>query len=250
MFYLYFFLTEFEHTTPNSQENACHCCKTPFTNAAPGRRCYYYGKLYCSRCHVMDRAHIPAKILKSFDMHLYPICRRAQSILQLNFCHPVFDIQNDNEKLYSIVSILADIRIIRLQFQHIYAYLSTCKRIEHEYKETFLHEFFARDYLYQSVHLYSLSDLLSLKKVLQSLQQASQRAKEHIYTCPICREKGFTCEVCKNRHEILYPFDETKSIGKCSECSNIYHKQCWLNIEQDCPKCYRLVQRRKEQIRT
>lgn len=195
----------------------------------------------------MDQAYIPAKIVKSFDMHSYPVCRRARSILQLNFYHPVFDIQNDNDELYSIVPILTEIKNIRLQFQHIYAYLSTCKRIEKEFKEKFLQEFFARDYLYQSVHLYSLNDLLSLKKVCQSLQQASQRAKQHIYTCPICREKGFTCEICKNRHEILYPFNETKLIGECSQCSNIYHKQCWLNIEKDCPKCYRLVQRRREQ---
>ena len=48
----------------------------------------------------MDLAHIPAKIIKSFDMHLYPVCRRAKTILQSNLFQPIFDIQHDNENLY------------------------------------------------------------------------------------------------------------------------------------------------------
>lgn len=195
----------------------------------------------------MDQAYIPAKIIKSFDMRLYPVCRRAKYILQLNIHQPIFDIPIDNENLYMLVPILSEIKILRLQFQHFYAYLSTCKRIENDLTEKFFKEFYARDYLYQSVHLYSVNDLLSLKKILQTLQQASQRAKQHIYQCPICREKGFTCEICKKRNDILYPFDESKIIGQCQTCSNLYHKQCWDNIEHDCPKCYRLIQRRHEQ---
>lgn len=179
-------------------------------------------------------------------MRLYPVCRRAKSVLQLNFHQPIFDIQNDNENLYVTVPILSEIKTLRLQFQHFYAYLSTCTRIGKDLNEMFFNEFYARDYLYQSVHLYSISDLLSLKKILQTLNNASIRAKQHIYQCPICREKGFNCEICKKRSDILYPFDDSKIIGQCDECSNIYHKRCWDNIEHDCPKCYRIIQRRHE----
>jgi hypothetical protein len=195
----------------------------------------------------MDLAYIPAKIIKSFDMRLYPVCRRAKSILQLNCYQPIFDIQNDNENLYILNPILSEIKNLRLQFQHFYAYLSTCTRIAQDLNDTFLKEFYARDYLYQSVHLYSINDLLSLKKVLQTLNNASIRARQHIYQCITCREKGFTCEICKNRTDVLYPFNETKLIGQCNRCSNVYHKQCWDNIEHDCPKCYRLIQRKHEQ---
>lgn len=180
-------------------------------------------------------------------MRLYPVCRRAKSILQLNFYQPMFDIQNDNPNLYTLVPILSEIKAIRLQFQHYYAFLSTCSRIEKELNEKFFKEFYARDYLYQSVHLYSLDDLLSLKQVLHILTTAGIRAKQHIKQCAICREKGFTCEICKNRKDILYPFDDMKKIGRCDRCSNIYHRQCWDNIDQDCPKCYRLIQRKSEQ---
>jgi len=195
----------------------------------------------------MEQAHIPAKIIKSFDMRLYPVCRRAKSILQLNFYQPIFDIQNDNENLYIIVPILSEIKSLRLQFQHYYAYLSTCTRIEKDLNEKFFKEFYARDYLYQSVHLYSIKDLLSLKEILHILNNASIQAKQHIYQCEVCKGKGFTCEICKKRKDILYPFDETKSIGQCEQCSNIYHKKCWDNIDHDCPKCYRLIQRKHEQ---
>ncbi|CAF2866818.1 unnamed protein product [Rotaria sp. Silwood2] len=240
---------EFQYTTSNSQNNLCDCCNKSFTSVSnvPARRCYYYGKLYCSRCHIMDYTYIPAKIIKSFDMHLYPVCRRAKSILQSNFYQPFFDIQNDNENLYILQPILSDIKASRIQFQNFYAYLSTCTRIENELNEKFLKEFYARDYLYQSIHLYSLNDLLSLKKILQILNTASIRARQHIYKCIICREKGFTCEICKNRKDILYPFNDIKTIGQCTHCSNIYHRQCWDNIEHDCPKCYRLIQRKHEQ---
>ncbi|CAF0720914.1 unnamed protein product [Rotaria sp. Silwood1] len=243
------YFREFQYTTSHSQNNVCDCCNKLFASVSnlPPRRCYYYGKLYCPRCHLMDYAYIPAKIIKSFDMHLYPVCRRAKSILQSNFYQPIFDIQNDNENLYVLQPILSDIRSSRIQFQHYYAYLSTCTRIENELNEKFLKEFYARDYLYQSIHLYSLNDLLSLKKILQILNIASIRAKQHIYQCMICREKGFICEICKNRKDILYPFDDIKTIGRCNNCSNIYHRKCWDNIDHDCPKCYRLIQRKHEQ---
>lgn len=178
-------------------------------------------------------------------MRLHPVCRRAKLILQLSIHQPLIDIPADNDHLYIRAPILTEIKIFRLQFQHFYAYLSTCTRLGADFHEKFFKQFYARDYLYQSVHLYSISDFLSLKKVLQMLQQTSLRAKEHIHCCPICREKGFTCEVCKKRQDILYPFDDSKTIAQCSACSNIYHKRCWENIDGDCPKCYRLIQRRK-----
>ena len=188
-------------------------------------------------------------MIQSLDMHLYPVCRRAKLILQLNCHQPQIDIPQDNDHLYVLSPILNEIKTLRVQFQHYYAYLSTCTRLGSDFYETFFKQFYARDYLYQSVHLYSLNDFLSLKKILQILQQTSQRAKEHIYHCPICREKGFTCEICKKRRDILYPFDDIKTIGQCPTCSNIYHKKCWLSIEGDCPKCYRLIQRRHEQFK-
>ncbi|CAF0816055.1 unnamed protein product [Adineta ricciae] len=239
------YIKEFPHTTSASQNYACACCNELFSSISnsPPRRCYYYGKLYCSRCHIAEYACIPAKLIKTSDTRLYPVCRRAKSILQLNIYQPVFDVQHDNESLYTSVSLLADVKSIRVQFHHYYAYLSTCPRIENEFQEKFFKEFYARDYLYQSVHLYSVDDLLSLKKILHILTNASIKARQHINHCEICREKGFTCEICKNRADILYPFDDTKSIGRCDRCSNLYHRQCWQNIDHDCPKCYRLVQR-------
>lgn len=180
-------------------------------------------------------------------MHPYPVCRRAKSILQSNFYQPVFDIQNDNEKLYIIQPLLSEVKVLRTQFQNFYAYLSTCTRIENDLNEKFLKEFYAKDYLYQSIHLYSLHDLLTLRKILQFLQTAIERAKKHVYKCVICREKGFMCEICKNRKDILYPFFSAQRIGRCDHCQNIYHRKCWENIDHDCPKCYRIIQRKQEQ---
>jgi len=192
----------------------------------------------------MDEAYIPAKIIKSFDLRPYPVCRRAKSILQPSFHQSIFDSQNDNENLYTLIPLLSEIKALLVQFQHFIAYLSTCTRID---QEKFFQEFYARDHLYQSVHSYSVIDLLSLKKIFIALYTASLQAKQHIRQCVVCREKGFTCEICKKRTDVLYPFDDAKTVGQCDRCSNIYHRQCWDIIEHDCPRCYRLIHRKHEQ---
>lgn len=172
------------------------------------------------------------------------MCRRAKAILQMNFYQGIFDIQQDNPSLYRSYPILTEIRTLRQQLQHCYAYLSTCTRLSKEQYDKFFEDFPPRDYLYQSIHLYSIGDLLTLKKVYALIRKTLRHAKTHIYHCVICREKGFICEVCKNRSDILYPFNSAKSIGECSQCSNLYHRSCWQKIEEDCPRCYRLIQRR------
>ena len=240
---------EFPHTTLESQNNACSCCEASLTLPCnmPARRCFYYGKLYCPQCHTLETAHIPAKTIQSFDMRLYPVCRRAQSVLQLSFHQGIFDVQQDNEQLYQSVPILAEIKNLRMQFQHCAAYLTTCSRITEPIREKLFAEFHTREHLYQSIHLYSMSDLLSLKKVAVVLERACAQAKKHVRECEICSSKGFICEVCKKHADVLYPFDELKSIGQCSRCSNIYHRQCWDNIDHDCLRCYRIIQRQREQ---
>ncbi|CAF5097094.1 unnamed protein product, partial [Rotaria magnacalcarata] len=84
-------------------------------------------------------------------------------------------------------------------------------------------------------------------KIANMLKSASQRARKHIDKCVICRAKGFTCEICKKRNDLLYTFYDDKKIGRCNICANTYHRQCWDNIDHDCPKCYRLIQRKHEQ---
>ena len=179
-------------------------------------------------------------------MRLYPVCRRAKSILQMNYYQGMFDIQQDNENLYQSVPQLAEIRTLRTQFQHCQAHLLTCKRIRKDFYENLFEDFMNRDYLYQSVQLYSINDLLTLKKVAAIMEKACLQAKKHIHECQSCSAKGFTCEICKNRTEVLYAFDQAKVIGQCSKCSNVYHRHCWEAIEHDCPRCYRLTQRRIE----
>ena len=241
-------LLEFQHSTSREQNDCCNCCGESLLSVTnlSARRCHYYGKLYCRRCHSMDYAHIPAKIIKLWDMRLYPVCRRAKAILKLNYYQGIFDIQEDNGKLYRIAPHLADVRTLRTQFQNYHAYLSTCTRIDKDSYENLFVDFMNRDYLYQSIHLYSISDLLSLKKTEALMEKACLQAKKHIHDCDICLGKGFTCEICKNRTDILYPFDDAKVIGQCSKCSNVYHRRCWEAIERDCPRCYRLTQRRLE----
>ena len=194
----------------------------------------------------MDYSCIPARLVKHLDTTVYPVCRRAKSILLLNYYQGIFDIQNDSKNLYNSSKILNEIRLLRTQFHHCYTYLFTCSRLSKENYDKLMGKFQTREHLYQSIHSYSIDDLLSLEKISTMLINALSQAKKHIHQCAICCQKGFICEICKNRQEILYPFDDSKTIGECSKCSNLYHRRCWIKIDEDCPKCYRIVQRRVE----
>lgn len=37
--------------------------------------------------------------------------------------------------------------------------------------------------------------------------------REHVLHCPLCYAKGFICEICMNKNEIIFPFQlESTSI--------------------------------------
>lgn len=65
-----------------------------------------------------------------------------------------------------------------------------------------------RDYLYEHVHQYSISDLYDISNgiLAQQLQNVVEFARNHVINCWLCSQKGFICEICNNP-KVIYPFD-------------------------------------------
>ncbi|CAF0946724.1 unnamed protein product [Didymodactylos carnosus] len=242
------YIKEFPHTTPSEQNFLCSCCKKKMS-PSNARRCYYYGDIYCKSCHLGNTTVIPAKIINNFDIRKYPVCRRAKYIIESNFHYPLFDIQNDNAELYTLSRRLFLVKSQRIQLKSLYNYLKTCSILEKSnalIEDCFLRDLWPKDHLYQSIHTYSLHDIVTLKKLHLTLNNTIINAKTHVLTCVLCSQKGYFCEICKNRKEILYPFDDLNFISCCHKCSAIYHNKCYQFVDKDCPKCYRCIARTEQ----
>ena len=197
-------IKEFTHSKLEDQMNSCVNCGRKIQSVKKARRCYYYGKLYCKLCHLNFKYFIPAKVIKNLDTKKYPISEAARHILESVFRKPVFDIIYDNSDLYSQSSLLNECKKLRLELDHVRWYLQTCKnKIA---KNQFIMHLWPDDYLYETIHLYSLFDLTNLKDIFNKLKLARDCGVSHILKeCELCKQKGFICEICK-RDETIYPF--------------------------------------------
>lgn len=58
-------------------------------------------------------------------------------------------------------------------------------------------------------HLYSSCSLQVIDgKLAPYLSKVIKFASSHVFSCSLCREKGFICELCHN-DQVIYPFQES-----------------------------------------
>lgn len=70
-----------------------------------------------------------------------------------------------------------------------------------------------RQYLLESVHNYSLRDLMVYKDLLSFVYTIMEKYILHVKSCETCKGKGYYCQICKS-DQVLFPF-ELKLISKC-----------------------------------
>ncbi|XP_046664151.1 differentially expressed in FDCP 8 homolog [Homalodisca vitripennis] len=82
-------------------------------------------------------------------------------------------------------------------------------------------------------------------KLLDELKNIASKFEDHIIkNCQLCSGKGYRCELCDDKDDVIFPFFSTVNV--CSECSWVYHKTCWLRYLV-CRKCQR---NKKKQLET
>ncbi|XP_063093439.1 pleckstrin homology domain-containing family M member 3 isoform X2 [Cavia porcellus] len=168
--------------------------------------CNYSGWYYCSSCHVDDSFLIPARIVHNWDTSKYKVSKQAKEFLEYVYEEPLIDIQQENPMLYLHAEPLATVVRLRQQLKSLRAYLFSCRAAV---AEDLRRRIFPREYLLQQIHLYSLADLQQVieGKLAPFLGKVIKFATSHVYSCSLCSQKGFICEICNNG-EILYPFED------------------------------------------
>ncbi|KAK3932524.1 Pleckstrin homology domain-containing family M member 3 [Frankliniella fusca] len=248
-FYLLIFLSDFGKLLLNivklpqdfgldAQKYTCYECGQPIGfNFGEARLCGLTGRYFCDQCTVNPGYEwvVPARILLNWDYRRYCVSKKAAEFLSEVQHHPILDFKSLNPYLYLTVQEVAELQKLRNKLNLLRAYLFTCREpiIEELQKMVW-----PRDYLYEHVHLYSISDLLQIPNgvLAQLLKQVVTFARNHVLSCWLCSQKGFICEVCNNP-KIIYPFD-TENTFRCSGCNAVFHADC-LNAKMPCRKCER-----------
>ncbi|XP_027967920.1 pleckstrin homology domain-containing family M member 3 isoform X1 [Eumetopias jubatus] len=218
------------------------CQRSIGLSSGKAKVCNYSGWYYCSSCHVDDSFLIPARVVHNWDTSKYKVSKQAKEFLEYVYEEPLIDIQQENPMLYRHAEPLATVVRLRQRLKSLRAYLFSCRAAV---AEDLRRRIFPREYLLQQIHLYSLADLQQVieGKLAPFLGKVIKFATSHVYSCSLCSQKGFICEICNNG-EILYPFEDI-STSRCESCGAVFHSEC-KEKSVPCPRCVRRELQKKQ----
>ncbi|XP_055355866.1 uncharacterized protein LOC129601157 [Paramacrobiotus metropolitanus] len=219
-----------------AQHYKCGACGRPIGMLyGKSRLCHFDRLYYCLDCHVDNESVIPSLIIHNWDFRKYKVCSRAKELIDAVETTPLFDLKELNPKLYTYIAQMEEAQHYRIQLQIVKSYLWTCKK---DVCEQFNQRLWPHDHLHESIHVYSLLDLLMTRNgsLIPKMKTAIQFGIDHVRKCFLCSQRGFICEVCRVG-EVLHAFD-TKDNYQCSKCYAVFHKRC-MNATKPCPKCQR-----------
>ncbi|XP_027629259.1 differentially expressed in FDCP 8 homolog isoform X2 [Tupaia chinensis] len=202
----------------DSQDYRCAECRAPISlRGVPSeaRQCDYTGRYYCGLCHWDDMAVIPARVVHNWDFEPRKVSRSSMRYLALMASRPVLRLREINPLLFSYVEELVEIRLQD------------------------------RQHFVENDEMYSIQDLLEvhLGRLSCSLTETHTLFAKHIkLDCERCQAKGFVCELCREG-DVLFPFDSHTSV--CTDCSAVFHRDCYYDNSTTCPKCARLTLRKQ-----
>lgn len=201
------------------------------------RLCHYDGRYYCYQCHTgSDLLPIPARVLRNWDFTPKPVSKTSlQKIYFLRTKPVLFNLFQINSMLYGFIDRLVEIKQYRERIQSMLKYLEVCGQPDKPYLTPVPKHFLDGELL----NFFTLNDLFDLNQVYDLLSQLQANLETHIVRkCESCRGKGFYCELCKDPHDILYPFSTNGAV--CNKCHTVYHKNCFQRKKKNCPRCVRL----------
>ncbi|OAD56595.1 Pleckstrin homology domain-containing family M member 3 [Eufriesea mexicana] len=157
--------------------------------------CSFTGNYYCSKCMSQNEYLIPSRVIYNWDLKLHRVCKKAAEYMQ--DCPALLDLKVLNPRIYMAVDVMAQLQSLRIQLNLLRAYLFTCRE---PIIESLQKKVAPKDYLYEHVHQYSVSDLYDIPTGLlaQRLQKVVEFARNHVMSCWLCSQKGFICEICEN----------------------------------------------------
>lgn len=223
-----------------AQSFSCVDCKTTI-DLSSSRLCHYDGRYYCMSCHSgSDLLPIPARVLRNWDFTPKPVSKSSlQKICFLRTKPVLFNLFHLNTMLYGFIDRLVEIKSIRENVQSMLKYIEVCGQPDKPYLAQVPSHFLNENLL----NFFTLNDLFDINQVHEVLKHIQTTLETHIVRkCESCRGKGYYCELCKDSHDVLYPFSKNGAI--CNKCRAVYHKNCFHRKKKNCPRCLRLNQKR------
>ncbi|RUS83814.1 hypothetical protein EGW08_008426, partial [Elysia chlorotica] len=227
------------------QNFTCRGCNRPIGIIyGQPRLCAFDGGLYCYECHENMEIYIPSSIVFDWDFRKKKVCSENHRFLTELESQALYDLEKLNPKLYSHVPELQDLKILRQRLCYLKSYLFTCSA---KMAESLRQKIWPREHLYDHRDLYSVTDLLQVQSgALQRLVKELVRfSSQHVYSCALCSQKGYVCEICRNAR-IIYAFEVDTTI-RCERCKAVYHRTC-MTEGLPCPKCERWGRRSNSSI--
>lgn len=224
----------------HSQRFTCVDCDKKI-NLNNSRLCHYDGRYYCYNCHTgSDLVPIPASVIRNWDFTPKPVSKSSmQKICYLRTKPVLFNLFQMNSMLYGFIDQLVLIKQIRERIQSMLKYVEICGQPNKPDLVSIPYHIKSKDLL----NFFALNDLFEIDQTFTFLSDTQANLELHIVRkCESCRGKGFYCELCKDPHDVLYPF--SKNGVACSRCQAVYHKNCFHRKKRNCPRCARLNLRR------
>ena len=218
----------------------CADCGCPIRHST-SRLDDYDGHYYCHKCHWNDTESIPARIMHNWDSSPRPVSRRSLQLICFIRRKPVlFDILSLNSMLYGLIEDLSLIKRLRIELSYMATYLRLC----HQPNKPKLTIPFYLVECESKCNLFALNDLIHLDQLKKALIELHTCLFNHItIECQGCRGKGFYCDLCKDKSDLLFPF--SANVSTCLECGFVYHRSCFHRKHKHCYKCHR---RRERQL--
>ncbi|KAL7737833.1 hypothetical protein ACLKA6_006213 [Drosophila palustris] len=229
----------------NAQGFLCRGCQHPLGIGDNNFQvCAFSGNYYCNSCMESEIQLIPARIIYNWDFRKYSVSKRAAIFLAEFRSQPFLDMQLLNPSIYFASEAMAELQSLRIRLNFIRAYLYTCAPSSIQLLQN---HFCGREYLYEHIHQYSISDLALIQRgsLCQQLQKAFKLGEAHVLKCRLCQLKGFICEICQSPR-VLYPFHIATTF-RCVTCGAVFHAEC-LNEHQPCPRCERRRKREDQPL--
>ncbi|XP_023335319.1 differentially expressed in FDCP 8 homolog A [Eurytemora carolleeae] len=211
------------------QKYECAECFIKLHPESGHRLCDYTGLWFCTSCHWGYSSPIPARIIHNWDFTPMPVSQAAYH-LSILVCSPGLSI---------VAAELSAVVRQRRSVLEMKKYLMLCRVAS---ANRLLRKLEERQHFVDDDSLYSLQDLLDVElgSLGAWLGQILEQWQDHILSCILCRAKGFVCEVCPEKSEVLFPF--TIGTETCQACGAVFHRECFRHL-LNCPRCERKRER-------
>ncbi|XP_077359149.1 pleckstrin homology domain-containing family M member 1 [Festucalex cinctus] len=200
------------------------------------RLCEFSGQYYCDSCHRGDTTVIPSRMLHNWDLNKREVSRRALWLLAQVEQEPLLNLDQLNPDLLTHSESMALVHSLRRRLRLLGDYLLTCRSGACKMLQARMEQ---RTYLLESSSLYSVRDLREIAENQYTPYLASlcHFASSHVFTCDLCSQRGFICQMCHS-DDIIFPF-QFDSTARCKECKAVFHRTCMVP-GHCCPRCLRM----------